>query len=91
MPSIVTYHKEDPKGVFMLTDENQVGPMQAYLKSIANNHKISVVILGGSRLGMEYATSLRRTFPEVSVTVLDHRPIPMLAKFGPEICRQLMQ
>jgi len=74
------------KGVFTLREADQTGPFQAHLKSSS-----SVVILGGSFLGMEYATSLRRALPQVSVTVVELEDIPMARIFGTEIGRQLLQ
>jgi nitrite reductase/ring-hydroxylating ferredoxin subunit len=74
------------KGVFTLREADQTAPFQAHLKSSS-----SVVILGGSFLGMEYATSLRRALPQVSVTVVELEDIPMARIFGSEIGQQLLQ
>ena len=73
-------------GVFVLRDADQVGPIQTHLKSAS-----SVVIVGASPLGMEYAASLRRSLPQVSVTVIDKDEVPMVRIFGPEIALQLLQ
>ena len=81
-------------GVFELGDADQVGPIQAHFHSSSFKSvydKPSVVIVGGSLLGMEYAASLRRSLPQVQVTVIDKEEIPMARIFGPEIARQLLQ
>ena len=74
------------KGVFTLRDADNVPALQEQIKASS-----SVVIIGGSFLGMEYATSLRRSLPQVNVTVIEMDPAPLARVFGQEISQQLIQ
>jgi NADPH-dependent 2,4-dienoyl-CoA reductase/sulfur reductase-like enzyme len=48
------------------------------------------VIIGGSFLGLEAATSVKRNFPDKNVTVVEMMPFPLRNVFGPEIAAQLL-
>lgn len=74
------------KGVFTLRDPADSAPLQASLKTAKN-----VVVIGGSFLGMEFATSVRKTLPNVKITVLDIEDLPLSRALGSDISAQMLQ
>ena len=74
------------KGVYTLRDPSDSAPLQASLKTAKN-----VVIIGGSFLGMEFATSIRKALPNVSVTVVEVEEIPLARALGPDIGQQVAE
>jgi NADPH-dependent 2,4-dienoyl-CoA reductase/sulfur reductase-like enzyme/nitrite reductase/ring-hydroxylating ferredoxin subunit len=68
------------------------------IRSVADYEKVvksvnsaqSVVIIGASFLGLEAATSIKRTFPDKQVTIIDTVKAPLANVFGSEIAKQLV-
>lgn len=54
------------------------------------NEAKNIVIVGGSFIGLEVATSMTRNFPDKKVTVVELEDIPMQRAFGPDIAQQLV-
>ncbi|CAG9326349.1 unnamed protein product [Blepharisma stoltei] len=69
------------------------------IRSAADHHKFrtqvsnakDVVIFGSSFLGLEAAASIKRSNPEVNVTVIDPDDAPLERVFGREIAQQILQ
>ena len=63
-------------------DHNRIKPV---LKDSSN-----IIIVGGSFIGLECATTIRRNFPDKKVTIIDIEDTPLEKVFGTKIAGQLI-
>lgn len=69
------------------------------IRSASDHNKIKdeiprandVVIIGASFLGLEAATSIKKSYPSINVTVIGNDPNPLERVFGSEIAGQIVQ
>ena len=76
-------------------DNSNVYVLRTYddLEKIKNACKDAkdIVILGGSFIGMESASTLKKSFPNANVTVIEKYKTPFYASLGPEIGEALQR